>query len=152
MTQDDIRNLLGANTAVHIQIAAPGDGSPEIAWGDTFFYVRDANGESAKMPFATIVTKDYTGFDTDSQLDRGGLYRLNIELGKQRFETLFGFAPKALDEHRAAFDFTALDTLFPHPLYGAHGWVSIINPSTGRDAVIALLAFSLERAIGRRAG
>ena len=102
------------------------------------------------MPFATIVIKDYVGFDIASQLDRGGLFRLNIEVGKQKFEELFGFAPKALDAHRDAFDFTALDRLFPHPLYGSHGWASIINPAdASRDAVLALLDFSLARALGR---
>lgn len=150
MTQNDLRHHLATNPAVRTQIAAPDDGSPEIAWGDTFFYACDASGQPAKMPFATIVIKDYVGFDTASQLDRGGLFRLNIEVGKHKFEELFGFAPKALDAHRYAFDFTALDRLFPHPLYGAHGWASIINPAdASRDAVLALLDFSLARALGR---
>lgn len=153
MTQDDIRHYLGANDAVRIQIAADGDGSPEIAWGDTFFYVLDKNGEPRKMPFATIVTKDYPGFDTESQLDRGGLWRLNIEVGKEKFERLFGFWPRALDEHRGKFDFAALDKVFPHPLYGAHGWASIINPTEpSRGTIVALLDFALNRASSRAAG
>lgn len=152
MTQDDIRAHLGANAAVRIQIAASGDGSPEIAWGDTFFYVLDRNSEPKKMPFATIVVKDYPGFDTDSQLDRGRLFRVNIEVGKDKFEALFGFKPKELDEHRAALDVTAIDGLFPHPTYGVHGWVSVINPGEQtRDTVVALLDFALNRAIGKAA-
>jgi hypothetical protein len=150
MTQDEIRAHLQRDASVFVQIANAEDGSPQIAWGDTFFYVRDQTGEPRKMPFATIVTKDYTGFDSDSDLNRGGLYRLNIEVGKQAFEALFGFEPKALDSHRERFDFTAIDQLFPHPLYGASGWVSIINPEGESTAkVAALLDASLERALRR---
>ena len=147
MTQDEIRQHLGANSAVHTQIAAEGDGSPQIAWGDTFFFIRGQDGKPGNMPFTTLVTKDYDGFDSDSRLNRGGLYRLNIEVGKGRFEQLFGFKPAALAEHRDRFDFTALDVVFPHPLYGPHGWVSIINPLREREAVIALLDFSRNRAL-----
>lgn len=149
MTQDDIRHYLDAHAAVHLMISTPGDGSPEIAWGDSFFFVRGDDGEPGKMPFATIVTKDYTGFDSDSRLDRGGLYRLNIEVGKDKFEELFGFRPRELDQHRSRFDFTAVDRLFPHPLYGPNGWASIINPASASEAAVkALLDFSLSRALG----
>lgn len=152
MTQDEIRALLGSNASVFVQVAGEGDGSPEIAWGDTFFHVRDSSGEPRKMPFATIVTKDYAGFDSESDLNRGGLYRLNIETGREKFEALFGFKPGEFENHRDRFDFTSLDRLFPHPLYGSSGWVSIINPDAGRTAEIgALLRFSLERALRRAA-
>lgn len=148
MNQDDIRSYLGAHPAVRIQIAADGDGSPEIAWGDTFFTVVGADGEPRKMPFATLVIKDYPGFDSESQLDRGGLFRLNLDLGKTRFEALFGFAPKDLEPHRGEFDFSATNRLFPHPVYGAHGWASIINPeSAQQDRVQALLDEALNRAL-----
>lgn len=149
MTQDEIRQHLGSNGAVHTQVAAEGDGSPRIAWGDTFFFVRGEDGKPGSMPFTTMVTKDYDAFDVDSRLDRGGLYRLNIEVGKGRFEKLFGFKPAALAAHRDRFDFTTLDQLFPHPLYGPHGWVSIINPAGQRATVIELLDFSLDRALGK---
>lgn len=153
MTQDDIRALLGSDASVHIQIASPGDGSPEIAWGDTFFHVRDKDGEPRKMPFATIVTKDYAGFDSESDLNRGGLYRLNIDSGKEEFEALFGFKPDELKNHRDRFDYAALNRLFPHPLYGPSGWVSIINPDAELvPTVEALLRRSLERARRRVAG
>ena len=47
----------------------PGDGTPEIAWGDTFFYYAP-NGVVPQntQPFATIVTKNYPG-DDRSELD-----------------------------------------------------------------------------------
>ena len=152
MNQDEIRDYLGAMDRVNVVVSATGDGSPEIAWGDTFFYARDEHGESKKMPFATIVIKDYEGFDCESNLNRGDLYRLNIEIGKEKFEELFGFKPKELEAHRNNYDFTALDQLFPHPHYGTHGWVSIITPSEdSKEVVNALLDFSWNRAVTRAA-
>jgi Family of unknown function (DUF6194) len=153
MTQDDIRKRLGSHApAVVTQVAQPGDGSPEIAWGDTFFYVRDKEGAPKKMPFATIVTKDYVGFDSVSNLNRGGLYRLNIEVGKEKFEELFGFKTGDLEEHRVQFNFSSLNQLFPHPTYGSSAWVSIVNPDTDSVPLVnALLDYSVARALRRAA-
>jgi hypothetical protein len=152
VTQDDIRMHLGAHSEVLVQIAGTGDGSPEIAWGDTFFYVRNANGEPPKMPFATIVTKDYESFDCDSNLNRGGLYRLNMDVGKEKLEELFGVKPGELQQNRGKFDFTSVDQLFPHPIYGPNGWVSIINPQVESSGVVnSLMDFSLKRALRRAA-
>lgn len=153
MTQDEIRAFFAANAAVHIQIAGSGDGSPEVAWGDSFIFVRDEGGAPKKMPFATIVTKDYAGFDTESQLDRKGLFRLNLDVGREKFEELFGFLPKELAEHRAKYDFAAIDRLLPHPTYGEQAWVSIITPTDeSREKTESLMRFALERALARAAG
>lgn len=148
MTQDDIRQYLAATGSVRIQIAGREDGSPEMAWGDSFCFALDADGQPKKMPFATIVTKDYAGFDEASRLDRG-LYRVNLDVGKTKFEELFGFAPRALAEHRDGFDFAAVDTLIPHPVYGANGWVSIVEPGEHSDRLLKdLLDVAIRRAIG----
>jgi hypothetical protein len=150
MTQDEIRDHFAASTSVHIQVATAEDGSPEMAWGDSFFFIRHKGDEPAKMSFATIVTKDYEGFDSYSQLHRGGLYRLNIQVGAGKFEQLLGFKPVALAQSRHKFDFTAIDQIFPHPTYGEYGWVSIVNPADqSRESVVALLDFSLGRALGK---
>lgn len=148
MTQEEIRQYLGKHPLVFVQIANAEDGSPEIAWGDTFFYICNAEGEHGKMPFATLVTKDYPGFDSESHLDRKGVYRLNMEVGKEKFETRFGFKPHELENNRSSFDFTSVNQLFPHPLYGSQGWVSMINPETQSETK-ALLDFALERAMRR---
>lgn len=149
MTQDEIRALFAAHEAVHIQIAGAGDGSPELAWGDTFVSVRRENGVPNRMPFATLVTKDYTGFDVESQLDRGGLFRLNLDVGRDTFTALFGLDPKKLAQHRGDFDFAALDRLFPHPVYGEQAWVSVINPAASKQQTQSLMALALERALRR---
>ncbi|MGO1001873.1 DUF6194 family protein [Lysobacter sp. CA196] len=146
MTQDDIRQYLAATGSVRIQVAAPEDGSPEMAWGDTFCFALGADGQPKKMPFVTIVTKDYPGFDEESRLDRG-LYRVNLDVGKVKFEELFGFSPRDLAGHRDDFDFAAVDTLIPHPAYGANGWVSIIDPAERSNHLLRdLFDFAIRRA------
>lgn len=153
MTQDDIRSFFTEHPRVHIQIAAPGDGSPEIAWGDTFVFVRDASGAPKTMPFATIVTKDYPGFDVESKLDRDGVFRLNLDVGRETFTALFGFAPKELAQHRDRFDFAALDRIIPHPAYGEQAWVSVIVPASASSAQTAsLMRHALDRALARVGG
>jgi hypothetical protein len=107
------------------QVVASGeDGAPEDAWGDRFFYV----GPDRRQPFATIVEHDVPGFDEASQLDRPGVFRLNLDLGRAEFERLFGFPPKDFEEHRNEFDFARLDTFMPHPGYALYGFGSIVMP------------------------
>jgi len=108
MTEDDITQ--------HI-IDSLGGGHFEVADDNTFFF----HGADNKFPFATIVTKD-NEFDSASKLDRPGVFRLNIGVGKETFRALFG------EEEQTGIDYTALDRLMPHPIYGKMHWVSVINP------------------------
>jgi Family of unknown function (DUF6194) len=137
-----IRNSFENVVAV---VAGPGDGSPEIAWGDTFFFYEPMGTEQLdrRHPFATIVIKDYPGSDDASHLDREGVFRLSIGVGRQRFAVMFG---DGIGEH----DFTALDRFFPHPIYGAMGWVCILNPSPETfQKVRPLLQEAYDRAMQR---
>jgi hypothetical protein len=129
MNQQEITDFLLALGHVTVLVASEANGSPPQAWGDTFFFMTDTDGEAQKMPFSTIVTRDYKGFDEASQLDRGGLFRLNADLGKERFREVFGYLPADHPSKRNEYDFTAVDVLFPHPAYAEYGWASIINPS-----------------------
>jgi Family of unknown function (DUF6194) len=138
MDEDAIRRFVAANyPGVDVQVASAENGAPEMAWGDTFFiYDPERNLEGARrFPFATIVTKDYADFDNQSDLNRPGVFRLNIGVSKQTFESLFP------DEK--GHDFTALDVLIPHPVYGRNHWVSVLNPS---DATFAELNPLLDEA------
>lgn len=74
---------------VDVVVASKEIGAPEIAWGDTFFiYDPDRNLDDARrFPYATIVTKDYGEFDNASNLDRPGVFRLNIGVCKERRTT-----------------------------------------------------------------
>jgi hypothetical protein len=102
------------------------------------------------MPFATIVTKDYAGFDVESKLDRGGLFRLNLDVGRETFAALFGFASRELERHRDQYDFAELDRIFPHPQYGEQAWISVLTPANGsKEQVESLMRGALERALER---
>jgi hypothetical protein len=148
MNQQEITDFLIALGSVKIHLASEENCDPEMAWGDSFYYITDSAGQSPKMPFATIVIKDYTGFDEASRLNRGGLFRLNVALGKEQFEKLFGYLPAEHQAHHERYDYTALNVVFPHPVYANYGWVSIINPSRAAvDQVKEMLAAAHERAL-----
>jgi Family of unknown function (DUF6194) len=130
---------------VDVLVGSREAGSPEIAWGDTFFiYDPDRNLEPKHQnPFATIVTKDYGEFDRASNLDRPGVFRLNVGVSKPTFQSLF---PARDADH----DFTALDQIMPHPVYGKMYWVCVLNPSeTTFGAVKPLLAEAYSMAVAR---
>ena len=93
--------------------------------------------------YATIVTNDE--HDQASDLSRPGVFWLNIGVGKETFRSLFG---KADD---GGHDFTALDRLMPHPVYGKMYWVCVLNPGPATsEAVRGLLAEAYESDRQRR--
>jgi hypothetical protein len=99
-------------------------GNAGIAAADTFFidnYNSDRRlPDKLQPPFATVVTKDYGDFDNASNLDREGVFRLNVGVRRETFRSLSG------DDGTS--DFTALDRLLPHPVYGRQPWVCVLNP------------------------
>ena len=82
----------------------------------------------------TLVTNDL--YDQFSNLNRPSVFRLNIGIGKQTFRSLFGepSLPSGRDsaarsfENPSDYDFTALDQIMPHPVYGRMFWVCVLNP------------------------
>jgi hypothetical protein len=122
-------------------------GAPQISWGDRFFFL----GSDIRRPFATIVEHDVPGFDEDSRLDRAGIFRLNIEIGREEFQRQFGYPPAELPDHRPGIDFTRSDEILPHPVYGTRGWACILNPGPARlPDVDRLLAHAHRQAVDRR--
>jgi hypothetical protein len=136
MDQDSIRKYVADTLpGVDVFIGSKEHGDPEIAWGDTFFIYDPERNLTGKyrFPFATIVIKDYGDFDNASNLNRDGVYRLNIGLSKETYRSLFGPQPARLPNEGGAVntghDFSALDTLMPHPVYAPQSWVCVLNPS-----------------------
>ena len=145
MEQDAIREYVAsAFEGVDVQIASEADGAPEIAWGDTFFiYDPDRTFEGTRrFPFATIVTKDYGEFDNKSNLDRPGVFRLNIGVSKKTFASMF--------PSEAGHDYTSLDVVMPHPVYGSNHWICVLNPSSSTfESLKPLLVEAYEIAVQR---
>ncbi len=114
------------------------------------FFLDDAE---SKLPFATLVTND--DYDYFSDLGRPMVFRLNIGVSKPTFVALFGAppsAPGAAGVVSTGHDFTALDQLMPHPVYGHMLWVCVLNPSRATFEVVRpLLAEAYSLAVRRRA-
>jgi hypothetical protein len=85
---------------------------------DMFFYKSDR-----KLSFATLIDSDYE-YDRVSNLDRPGVFRLNLGVSKQTFEALFGKAEVNVTD----YDFTALDVIMPHPEYAAYHFICVLAP------------------------
>ena len=105
-----------------------------------FFY-----GSDRMLPFATIANTD-NEYDRVSNLDRPGVFRLNIGVSKQTFQSLFGTGKVDV----SAYDFTALDTIMPHPDYAPQSWLCVLNPSdTTFHKLQPLLSEAYELAVRR---
>lgn len=153
MTEEEVIRFVGGMSGVEYLTAGEGSGAPEVAWGDTFFYYDPDGTDPAdrKFPFATIVIKDYDGFDTLSNVNRPGVFRVNIAVGRHVYQDLFGHSPAAHAEHHDEYDYTALDRLIPHPVYAVQGWVSVLNPGESTaDRTRELLTQAHTRATTRR--
>ncbi|MCI2422042.1 DUF6194 family protein [Saccharopolyspora sp. K220] len=111
---------------------APGDGSPEISWGDAFFYYAPDGVVPKTQPFATIVTKDYPD-DEGSRLNRPDTFRLNFFAGKEAFVSWTGHEPR---QPTRDVDPSVTDTVIAHPLYGKLGWLAVVNPGTRTEPAI----------------
>ncbi|GAA5060684.1 DUF6194 family protein [Nocardia callitridis] len=145
MRIDDILALVASREATLAVQPTEGDGTPEIAWGDTFFYYAP-NGSmpEATQPFATIVTKDYPG-DTDCRLDRPDAFRLNVAVGTEEFRACLGYGPR---ESNPTPQPVRDDTVIAHPTYASAGWVAVVNPGPATEyAVGELLHRAYVRAV-----
>jgi hypothetical protein len=103
----------------------PGDGSPEISWGDAFCYYAPDGVVPRTQPFATIVTKDHPG-DEGSRLHRPGTFRVNVAAGTGEFRRWAGRDP--WEPVGQDVDPSTPDVLFAHPVYGGLGWLAVVDP------------------------
>ncbi|MEU9488385.1 DUF6194 family protein [Streptomyces decoyicus] len=128
-----VRGLDGALVVV----PEPGGDFPELAWGDAFFYFApDGQLPRNVQPYGTIVVKNYPD-DTACDLDAPGRWRVNIHVDRATFREFTGEEPRGLTRPR---DYTAADTVLPHPVYGALGWLAVVNPGEkNTDTVVRLL-------------
>jgi hypothetical protein len=123
-----------------------------VSSGSTFFFYNPISDlpPDHNFPIVTLVTSDI--YDQFSNLDRPEVYRLNIGVSKATFQSLFGAQQKG-DDVGKGYDFTALDQVMPHPVYGRMHWVCVLNPSvaTFKTVVQPLLAEAYEMAVSNKA-
>ncbi|WP_313527754.1 DUF6194 family protein [Anaerotignum sp.] len=101
------------------------------SWGETGVFYNPNNVLKRGVYVLTIKEKDGDN-DKGSNLNRDGIYRVNIGLRKPTFKQLFGTLPArptAGGIVEMDYDFTATDVILPHPVYAWMGWVSVLNPS-----------------------
>ena len=120
---------------------------PGVETADNFGYKFFFHGPDRMLPFASLATADYD-YDRFSNLDRPGVFRLNIGIRKATFQTLFGTDGINLSD----YDFTALDRIMPHPEYAAQFFVCVLNPGEATlQTVQRLLAEAHDIAMRRHA-
>jgi hypothetical protein len=112
-----------------------------VNMGYTFFFYRDDHMHA----FATIAS---TGneYEKISHLDRPGVYRLNVGVSRETFQSIFGKGKIDVSK----FDFTALDTIMPHPDYSSQHFLCVLSPSEATwERIRPLLAEAYDIAIKR---
>ena len=108
------------------------DGLRVLEAQDDLFYLYDPAADlppERQQPFATIVTGDH--YEKVSRLDEPGAWRLNLGLTKATYTSLFGPVPTERDADwvlDSGHDYTARNTLMPHPFYASQYWAAIVNP------------------------
>ena len=140
MTDRDLLQYL-TNTFPDIQIVSSN--------GNSFvYYAPDQTVPERTFPFATLVTND--DYDTLSKLYRPTVFRLNIGLAKATFQALLGHPPSATlreDDAPSEHDYTALDKVMPHPIYGHLGWICVLNPDATWPTIQPLLDEAYQAAV-----
>ena len=95
----------------------------EENYGYLFFYV----GDDHRLAFVTIAQTD-NDYESISNLNREGVYRINIGVSKSTFDTLF--ANSIPDK----IDYAALNIFMPHPDYAKQHFICILNPEGDNEA------------------
>ena len=87
-------------------------------YGYIFYFV----GDDHMLPFVTIANSD-NDYDSVSNLNREGVFRINIGLSRKTFD-------KLIPEYDAeSVDYSLLNTILPHPDYAKQNFICILNPS-----------------------
>jgi hypothetical protein len=87
-------------------------------FGYTFFFI----GDDQMVPFVTIAHTD-NEYETVSNLNREGVFRINIGVSRKTFNDLVGEATYE------PVDYSVLNTILPHPDYAKQNFICILNPA-----------------------
>lgn len=104
------------------------------AWGEQSFFYNPEGRLPRGVYFATLKNKDGDN-DKASALDRDGVFRFNFGVSKSSYEAVLGkrpARPAAGGVVATGHDFTQLNTLLPHPVYGWMSWICVLNPDEAK--------------------
>lgn len=124
-------NKLSIQEIIDYTIAAYNGVVVDYNWGEKgLFY----NPNKILPKGAYILTfKEKDGpKDKASNVNREGVYRLNLGISKETFLSMFGEIPKrppAGGIVSTGHDFQEIDQIMPHPVYGWMSWIGVLNPS-----------------------
>ena len=120
-------------------------------WGErSLFY-----NPHRQLPKGTyfLTFKERDGANDSASRIRPGDYRLNVGISKAAFTDRFGAVPArpaAGGIVRTGHDFSQLDRILPHPVYGWMCWIAIVNPTYETfEQIKPLLSGAYERAVER---
>lgn len=86
-------------------------------FGYSFFFV----GDDHRLPFVSVSDSD-NEYDDVSNLNREGVFRVNVGVSKETFDDLVGH----LDGE--AVDYSVLNVFLPHPHYARQRFICILTP------------------------
>ena len=81
--------------------------------------------------FLTLKNNDGPN-DKSSKLEREGIYRLSFSIPKENYEIDFGETPIRAKKGKTIdldYDFSELNRLMPHAVYGWINWLMVLSPS-----------------------
>lgn len=108
------------------------------AFGETSLSYNPANQLPNGIYFVTVKENDGEN-DRASNLDRDGVYRVTLPISERSFSSRFGRKPDrpvAGETVDMPYDFSALDTIMPHPTYAWMNYICVLTP--GRKTFLDL--------------
>lgn len=99
-------------------------------WGEDGLFYNPENILPKGVYLLTFKEKDGPN-DKASHVDREGIFRVNIGISNRAFEKLFGkrpSRPKAGQIIEMDYNFTEVNKIMPHPVYGWMSWIGVLNP------------------------
>lgn len=101
------------------------------SWGEKGIFYNPNNKLKRGVYVLTVKEKDGEN-DKSSELDRAGIYRVNLGVRRQTFIDMFSYVPERPAKGGIVdmdYDFTQTDKIIPHPVYAWMGWICCLNPS-----------------------
>jgi hypothetical protein len=101
------------------------------SWGEKSYFYNPGKVKPRGSYFCTMKEKDGDN-DKASGLDREDVFRFNFGVSKEVFKELFSEIPARPGKGgiiEGLYNFTEIDILTPHPIYGWMCWIAILNPS-----------------------